>query len=198
MLSIPFGFPYAPLAPFKHDSTPPRPVSTRRLFWGALRRPLAARGAGAGHAATPCLPMSVPAPPESALTGDASAAVVKASRVVVVTADAGSAVKRWTFLRETNQGTFRRAYSLLRTFQYHPKFAQFQPENINRRSDIRPKREWAFLITRPLNARFLSVRSEFCVFKKTVPFKYFGRALRDFASSLEMPDLIREMTDLIR
>jgi len=37
--------------------------------------------------------MSVPAPPESALTGMRAPVVVKASRVVVVTADAGSAAK---------------------------------------------------------------------------------------------------------
>ena len=34
---------------------------------------------------------------------------------------------------------------------------------------FRPKREWAFWKTESLNARFFSVRSQFCVFKKTFP-----------------------------
>jgi hypothetical protein len=100
VLSIPFASLYALLAPFKCESPPrPCPCPDSQALLGPSRRPLAAQGAGAGHAATPCCPVSVPAPLEISLAGEEVAVpeapvVVRASRVVVVvTADVGYAEK---------------------------------------------------------------------------------------------------------
>jgi len=49
-----------------------------------------------------------------------------------------------------------------------------------------------------LNAPFFCFVRKFCVFNETFPFHYFSRALRGFAFSLEMGDLIREIADLTR